>query len=185
MTTPAASMRSLTSGTGDQGAPVWRVWSRRVGSQGRKRTPTAPNASALSMTRRRRSARSNAIGTSASAAPATRYRPQLCVYSSRVVLATKPGSMRRRPKAKACRNVATISRASSATSEYERASTLNAVSRGFVAVNTAQIHPALRPKRLQPAQRATGIIASANTSESACRASSLRPNTAIHPLSSR
>ncbi len=61
------------------GAPVCCTWWRRVGSQGRYRSPTPPKPISASRQKLERTSDTYQHGISPSARPAPRNRPQLCV----------------------------------------------------------------------------------------------------------
>jgi hypothetical protein len=71
-------------------------------------------------------------------------------------------------------------RLSSASSEYMRASCAYALSIGLTAKSAAHMRPARSPKRLQPAQSATGTDSSAGSSDSTWTLTTPSPNSAIH-----
>ena len=81
-------------------------------------------------------------------------------------------------------NVVQATRPSSAISAYMRVSCAYCVSNGLAAASTAAVHPARSPNIARAPHHATGIEASANSSESAWVASSVRPANSIQKCSS-
>ena len=73
---------------------------------------------------------------------------------------------------------------STSMSEYMRVSCAYPVRKGLTAQSAAQIRPARRPNRLQPAHRPPGIATSAIATDSAWVSAGPLPNTSIQTESS-
>ena len=123
--------------------------------------------------------------TSASSEATIVYRPQLCVYSSTTLATTKPTSARCRRSTNAPMNVATTTSTSTTTSVYMRVSWAKYARNGDRVTRIDTVTATRRPPTRAPAHHATGIAASANTSDIAWVATSLVPNSSTQPCSAR